>query len=150
MMEAAAIPLYSMQDKHWKDLTLGECAQLAKLKARQTRRFVKRYSPIKVDLVALGNIWEAVAPHILAPILYLLQPSEPQQLPPGVESQSALAPAKNRPWYRRTAKLEAVLAEAWEQGIQSYSKLLAYVKQSTGKGCSKRAIARFKRERGLI
>lgn len=139
-----------MQDKHWKDLTLGECAQLGKAKMRQTRRFVKRYSPIKVDVTALGNIWDAIAPHVLAPILYLFQPAEPQQLPPGEEAQLALAPAKNRPWHRRTAKLEAVLAEGWAQGIQSYSKLLAYVKETTGKGCSKRAIARFKRERGLI
>lgn len=43
-----------------------------------------------------------------------------------------------------------LLDEAWTRGITGYNDLLAYVKQHSGTGCSRRAIADWKRERGLI
>ena len=57
---------------------------------------------------------------------------------------------KRRPWHKRRQQLQRALTAAWEEGHRTYPALIESVRQQTGKGCSRRAIATFKRERGLI
>lgn len=45
--------------------------------------------------------------------------------------------------------VEALLDEAWGRGQKTYPKLIAYVTEQTGTGCSRRAVAAWKKNRGL-
>jgi hypothetical protein len=67
-------------------------------------------------------------------------------LPPA--SQRCL-PGVKRPHWQRSATVETVLRTAWAEGQYRYSELIETVRQQTGQGCSRRAIARFKRVHGL-
>lgn len=50
----------------------------------------------------------------------------------------------------RAELVMALLDEAWGQGVTTYPQLIAYVAAHSGTGCSKRVVARWKRQRGLL
>ncbi|KGF72254.1 hypothetical protein DO97_10885 [Neosynechococcus sphagnicola sy1] len=138
--------------KKWQEITLGEIWQSGTVKFRQMRRHLKAYSPVKLDLQAAQRLWGVVAPAIMAPLLYVLEGWKTEKLLsplPEVEPEAValVEQPKHKPWYKRTELVEQVLKQAWELGYRTYSQLMAQVKQLTGKGCSKRAIARFVKER---
>lgn len=54
-----------------------------------------------------------------------------------------------QPELSRGQLVEALLDEAWGCGQTTYPKLIAYVTEQTGTGCSRRAIAAWKKDRGL-
>ncbi|ERN41339.1 hypothetical protein KR51_00019060 [Rubidibacter lacunae KORDI 51-2] len=64
-----------------------------------------------------------------------------------VEEPPAPKPRGKR---RRTLQLDTLIAEAWAQGIQVYERIIEFVRDRSGVGCSRRAIARWKRENGLL
>jgi hypothetical protein len=49
----------------------------------------------------------------------------------------------------RSELVLALLDEAWGLGHTTYPKLISYVKEQTGTGCSRRTIASWKEKRGL-
>lgn len=53
------------------------------------------------------------------------------------------------PQMSRADLVTALLDEAWTRGKSSYAELIDYVKQQSGTGCSRRAIARWKEARKL-
>lgn len=55
-----------------------------------------------------------------------------------------------QPEMSRSELVMALLDEAWERGITTYPQLIAYVAEQSGTGCSKRVVARWKRQRGLL
>lgn len=57
---------------------------------------------------------------------------------------------EGKPHQERTLLVMGLLDEAWGQGLTTYSQLIAYVQQQSGEACSRRAIANWKRERGLL
>lgn len=74
-------------------------------------------------------------------------------IPKEVEPDAAVEPvAETQPstLLNRAALVEALLDEAWFQGLTTYPQLISYVKTHSGKSCSKRAIANWKRKRGLL
>jgi hypothetical protein len=54
-----------------------------------------------------------------------------------------------QPELTRGQLIEALLDEAWGRGHITYPQLIAYVTEQTGTGCSRRAIAAWKKQRGL-
>jgi hypothetical protein len=50
----------------------------------------------------------------------------------------------------RAQLVEALLDEAWAQGLRTYPQLIQYVETASGKGCSKRKIASWKKSRKLV
>ncbi|NJN57765.1 MAG: hypothetical protein HC879_09830 [Leptolyngbyaceae cyanobacterium SL_5_9] len=50
----------------------------------------------------------------------------------------------------RAVTVQMLLDEAWGIGLTTYPQLIEYVKQKSGEGCSRRAIAQWKRERRLL
>lgn len=146
-------------ERRWRDITLGEVAEVTGQTIRQTRQKLKEISPVwlnvEVNWDLLRRTWEGILPYIAAPLLYLLPGNEDKdlELPPARE-QLALPPAaeesKHRPHWKRSTKLFQLFDAAWAETKRSYSGLIAYVKEQTGKGCSRRAIANWKRSRGLI
>jgi hypothetical protein len=125
----------------WQNLTVGDAARLAIAKFRKGRRALRRYSPIKVDLSAAKNLFQAISPLVIAPILYILQGFEKTNLLP--EAQVLPPPERHKPWYRRTAQVEQTLEIAWFKGVRKYDELMQFVREWTGTGCSRRAIAKF-------
>jgi ribosomal protein S10 len=69
------------------------------------------------------------------------------------DSPSAEQPPQSR-WsttrHSRTQLVMSLLDEAWGQGMTTYPQLIAYVAAQSGTGCSKRVVAQWKRERGLL
>jgi hypothetical protein len=63
-------------------------------------------------------------------------------LPPA-SSLATVSPAKKKPWHKRTEELQVLFTQAWQQHIRSYAGMIEFVRSLTGKGCSRRAIARF-------
>jgi len=55
-----------------------------------------------------------------------------------------------KPHQRRTSILYQLFALAWKQGLRKYAEIIEFVKQETGTGCSRRPIARWKKEQGLL
>jgi hypothetical protein len=144
-----------METETWKHITLGELYRSGVAKARQARRSFKQYSPLKLDLTAARNLWGKLSPLVMAPILHILEGFKSDRLlPPVVDSinedlsQTALAPSlPHKPWYRRTERVHQALIKAWELGYRTYAQLIEQVRLWTGKGCSKRAVSRFIKER---
>jgi hypothetical protein len=143
-----------METETWKHITLGELYRNGVAKVRQARRSFKQYSPLKLDLTAARNLWGAISPLVMAPILHILEGFRPDRLlPPVVDTtedltQKALAPSiPHKPWYRRTERVHQALIKAWELGYRTYAQLIEQVRLWTGKGCSKRAVSRFIKER---
>jgi hypothetical protein len=56
--------------------------------------------------------------------------------------------AVKKPWASRTQKLNELLTTAAEilGDLFTYSRAIAYVRAVTGKGCSKRAVSRWKQQ----
>lgn len=50
----------------------------------------------------------------------------------------------------RSELVMALLDEAWARGITTYPQLIGYVAEQSGTGCSKRVVANWKRQRGLL
>ena len=58
---------------------------------------------------------------------------------------------KGKPHWRRIRQVYLCLDEAKEDNKkQNYKELISYVRKTTGKGCSKKLIAKWKRERGHL
>ncbi len=143
-----------METETWKHITLGELYRNGIAKVRQARRSFRQYSPLKLDLNAAQNLWGKISPLVMAPILHVLEGFRPDRLlPPVVDTTEdlnpkALAPSiPHKPWYRRTERVHQALMKAWELGYRTYAQLIEQVRLWTGKGCSKRAVSRFIRER---
>jgi hypothetical protein len=143
-----------MEEKTWKHITLGELYRGGVAKFRRGRRTFKHYSPLKLDLTAAQNLWGAIAPHLMAPILYVLEGFRDDRLLPHAkdsdeplfeETSPAVTPRK--PWHRRTEQVQQNLLRAWDLGYRTYAQLIEQVRVFTGKGCSKRAVSRFIKER---
>lgn len=141
----------------WQHLTLGDLYRGGIAKFRQTRRRLKTYSPVKLDLTAARNLWSVLRPQLIAPLLYVLQGfKEHQRLPQAGEGEdeprnlpllSPAPPTRHKPWHRRTKRVNQALTHAWGLGFHTYSQLIEQVRLQTGRGCSKRAIARFIKKR---
>jgi hypothetical protein len=143
-----------METETWKHITLDELYRSGIAKARQARRSFKQYSPLKLDLTAARNLWGAISPLVMAPILHVLEGFRPGRLlPPVVDTTEDLTPKvlapsiPHKPWYRRTERVHQALMKAWELGYRTYAQLIEQVRLWTGKGCSKRAVSRFIKER---
>jgi hypothetical protein len=63
-----------------------------------------------------------------------------------IEAGEEQTPAK----VDRKSLVEALLDEACQQGLTTYAQLIDYVKSKTGKGCSKRVIADWKKSREAV
>ncbi len=91
------------------------------------------------------------------PILSVVEPVEPE---PITELVITLPPAPNDALEAiaevlicapgRTALVEALLCEAWSQGLRTYAQLIKYVELQTGTGCSKKTVSAWKKSRRLI
>lgn len=103
------------------------------------------------------QVSEQVACQMAAPLLVwpelhpgpaALEPSIAPVMIAAIEAPipSSIAP----PALSRSNLVMALLDEAWGQGHTTYPALMAYVKQQTGTGCSKRIVAHWKRQRRLI
>jgi hypothetical protein len=144
-----------MEEKTWKHITLGELYRGGVAKFRRGRRALKHYSPLKLDLTAAQSLWGAIAPHLMAPILYVLEGFRDDRLLPHAKENSEeplfeeLSPVvtPRKPWHRRTEQVQQSLQHAWSLGYRTYSQLIDQVRVFTGKGCSKRAVSRFIKER---
>jgi hypothetical protein len=147
-----------MEAETWKHITLGDLYQTGITKFRQARRSFKQYSPLKFDLMAARNLWGAISPLIIAPILHSLEGFRADRLlPPVVDittddlPQTSLAPSlSHKPWYRRTELVHQTLMKSWSLGYHTYAQLIEQVRLWTGKGCSKRAVSRFIKERRAL
>jgi hypothetical protein len=151
-----------MEAQSWQHLTLGELYRGGIAKFRQVRRNFQIYSPVKVDLTAARNLWSVVSPLLIFPILYVLEgfgknrllpqtvEDEPQKLLLPSSSKALAPPAQHKPWHRRTERMNQVLMQAWALGFHTYKQLIEQVRYRTGMGCSKRAIARFIKERRYV
>lgn len=144
---------------NWQDITLGELYQGGKAALAKSREFLREHSPVWLNLEiefnpqALQQLWELLNSTIALPFLYLQQSfAPPKSLPPAPGTLPALVPVRqglvtsrtrHQPWYRRTTLLSQVLREAWAIGCRTYTQLMQQVQTVTGKGCSRRAIARF-------
>ena len=49
----------------------------------------------------------------------------------------------------RAAIVEALLDEAWMQGLRTYAQLIKYVQLASGQGCSKKTVSAWKKSRKL-
>jgi hypothetical protein len=50
----------------------------------------------------------------------------------------------------RHTLVQGLLDEAWAQGLRTYPQLIKYIELQTGTACSRRAIANWKKARGLM
>jgi hypothetical protein len=143
-----------MGASNWKHITLGELYRGGIAKFRRGRRAFKHYSPLKFDLTAAQNLWGVVAPRLIAPILYVLEGFRDNRLLPHANEDSKesfkdqpIVAAPHKPWHRRTKQVQQSLVRAWSLGYRTYAQLIEQVRVLTGKGCSKRAVSRFIKER---
>jgi hypothetical protein len=139
-------------NENWQDLSLGDLYRNSLAKARQLRRTLQTYSPVKVDMQATTNLigvgFQTIRKLIGKSVSQLLGSGDRPALPSAQEleeSASAIPSPRRKPWQTRTEQLETVLAEAWAAGSRTYAQLLAWVREKTGQGCSHRAIARFRK-----
>jgi hypothetical protein len=78
-----------METETWKHITLGELYRSGIAKVRQARRSFNQYSPLKLDLTAARNLWGAISPLVMAPILHVLEGFRPDRLLPPVVDTTA-------------------------------------------------------------
>jgi hypothetical protein len=135
-----------MTNKHWTQLTLFECWNL----------FLD-HCPVKLDLTATRNLVTFVRGAVEALLFndqraITLPGSQPIALLPEASQEQP----KRRPWHSRRERLNRLISTAWEQGHHTYDAIIGFVRQETaykgrpGFGCSKRAIANWKRAQGLL
>lgn len=115
------------------------------------------HCPVKVDLRAARNLaafaFGAVAV-LTDRAIAALPGREVQQLrgqePIGLLPESVLIPQNRprKPWATRSAQLNHAIAAAWRAGYNTYDAAIGFVRATTGKGCSRRAIARWKASQG--
>lgn len=77
-------------------------------------------------------------------------PAATEEAPTDLQQIFDTAIPEEKPQPDRITLVQALLDEAWSMGLTTYPKLIAYVKRHTGKGCSKRAIAQWKKSRSLM
>jgi hypothetical protein len=127
--------------KHWHDITLGEIVH-------STRQKLKEVSPVwlnvEINREFFSNLKAALK---RSPSTPHLEAQEPIALLPPAQNCKRLQQHK---WLRRRLEVEAAIAAAWNAGVHCYNHLIEAVRFATGKGCSRRAIARWKREQGLL
>jgi hypothetical protein len=156
--ESAGLPTM-----HWKNITLGDVAQGLGNLVKDGREWLREHSPVLLNVEVNGDmlsrLWMAIAPaatyvaHALLPAsveeqdAVLLPAEELYLLPPAPALQE---PEQKKPHWRRTGQVFAVLDQACTDARHSYSALIAHVREQTGKGCSRRVIANWKRQRGLM
>ncbi len=90
--------------------------------------------------------WEFLQEHSLT----WLQPKAKEQikiLPPLVPQPDPNL--KRQPQERRTLQVFQALDKASEEDVKTYTDLIDYVRKTTGTGCSKKLVSRWKKERGL-
>lgn len=91
---------------------------------------------------------------ILFPIIKSGTPARTYALvvspPPKLKAKPHKPLKEGTPNWKRTAEVFAALDRACAEIVWSYSRLVAIVRKLTGKGCSHRTIARWKKERGFI
>ena len=75
---------------------------------------------------------------------------EPKAIAPEPAAPLPTEPPKTTTLKTRAEQVYAALDKAWEDGTTSYSKLIAAVRETTGRGCSKAKVAAWKKERGLM
>lgn len=74
------------------------------------------------------------------------QEEEVKILPPMLAAQAEAA----RLHQQRTIEVFESLERASKQGLTTYAELINFVRQQTGKGCSKTLVSKWKKERGLV
>lgn len=84
------------------------------------------------------------APSWLRQEIHLFPPKTP---PAPEEVKPPLQTAPNKPHWKRINKVYEALDNATNKGITKYTDLIEYVKKETGTGCSRKLIAKWKRER---
>ncbi|WP_250124947.1 hypothetical protein [Chroococcidiopsis sp. CCMEE 29] len=102
---------------------------------RAARKFLKHQSPawlnVEINRDFFENFTAAIAP-------------APNLLPPVSDS-----PLRGQPHWRRIAQVYEILDRATKDGMVSYTALVNYVREVTGKGCSRKLISKWKLERGF-
>lgn len=129
------------------------------LTIRQILASIASHLPIKWDGTAARNLVRFVGSLIQSGLVkisksWILDGSEepigllPESQSPHEPAQTPAAPAiqapKSRPWQRRSAILVIAITRGIASGYTTYTSLIAYVRTVTGRGCSRRAIAKAK------
>lgn len=92
-----------------------------------------------------------VAEQVSASMIPAVQSDLPAaELPQSVAVTFCLPKPEQMPYLDRAAVVMALLDEAHSRGLTTYNQMIDYVKQQTGEGCSRRAIAQWKKGRGLM
>jgi hypothetical protein len=102
---------------------------------KAARNFLKHHSPAWLNVEINKDFFESFTAAI-APA--------PKLLPPVSDS-----PLRGRPHWRRITQVYEILDQATKEGMVSYTALIDYVREVTGKGCSRKLISKWKLERGL-
>lgn len=114
--------------KHWAFYTPSEAIV-------KVRKLLRHNSPawlnVEVDRDFFSRLTTAFSPEL-------------KLLPPVVNSS-----LRGRPHWRRITQVFQILDEATNEGMVSYTALINCVRKSTGKGCSRKLISKWKLERGL-
>jgi hypothetical protein len=139
-----------MDENNWQQITLGDLYRNGLAKARQVRRSLQTYSPVKVevDTQASKNLFQlgvqTIRKLIGKGVTAVLGSTDRPALPSAQEPESAITP-RRKPWQGRAEQLQITLSEAWNAGSRTYAQLQEWVRVKTGRGCSNRAIAQFRK-----
>lgn len=150
------------------DFLLSSLTQLERsLQARRQRRRMR----LRASSTRLGEFITEIPVSAEVPSQQTLQPIASRLTPSDIEAiqiaeQTVQAMAERSPFtaieipeehpeptpeeMNRSQRVVALLDEGWNQGLTTYPQLIAYVKTHSGQGCSKRVIANWKRDRGLM
>ncbi|NJP11404.1 MAG: hypothetical protein HC866_19580 [Leptolyngbyaceae cyanobacterium RU_5_1] len=125
-------------------------APIINLKPKQTAA-VQVHSTVQLEPVApvLPSTAEeqstAIAIHDLTPQIEIPKP-EIYDLTPEIQlAKPAIEPVAIAEIDRAT-EVDAALNEAWSTGVTTYTGLMEYVKEKTGKSCSRRMISNWKKQ----
>lgn len=104
---------------------------------RNARKFLSDHSPAWMNVEINRDFFQSFREAIAT--------TEPKLLPPATDS-----PLRGRPHWRRITQVFQILDQATKEGMLPYTTLINCVREATGKGCSKKLISKWKKERGLI
>lgn len=76
--------------------------------------------------------------------------AEPGSTPAAEPAAEPAAPKRRTAHTIRREVVEAAIAEGWDAGLRTYPELIEHVRATTGQGCSKAPITRWKRDNGHI